>query len=43
MTRTVLMHTDTFEMVEVDIVATANNWAYTSDGYYYNMKYWRVQ
>lgn len=36
-----LTHAETKETVEVIIVATANNWAYTNDGYYYDLRYWR--
>jgi hypothetical protein len=42
-TKTILEHSDTFERIEVDIVATTNRWAYTSDGYYYDLRFWRVQ
>lgn len=42
-TKTILTHTETYEMIEVDIVATANHWAYTADGYYYDLRYWRTE
>jgi hypothetical protein len=42
MTTTILEHSETHNRIEVDIVATAGNWAYTSDGYYYDLRFWKM-
>ena len=41
MTTVILEHAETLKRVEVDIVATAGYWAYTSDGYYYDLRFWK--